>query len=239
MWVGCDPCNSSPPPAQGYGVFLKGRIPKGGVITMYPGTMHPGAAVESNAYDNAYLLCGGEGPETFTLDGCYYGGSADAFLETSRRMRAAGKGVNSSWLHVEPEPSDEAPAIDEVPGPREGGEGGGARDIGEIEVERMLALGHLINHNADNPTVEFKFARLPDSTLPLELQRLLPHAYAPGALRGRLAAVAVARHDLEVPAGRGAPGRELFADYGSCATKEGYRPWPRRGEGWKNINPMI
>mmetsp|Transcript_46169 Transcript_46169/g.147732 ORF Transcript_46169/g.147732 Transcript_46169/m.147732 type:complete len:161 (-) Transcript_46169:200-682(-) len=154
MWVGCDPCNSSPPPAQGYGVFLKGRIPKGGVITMYPGTMHPGAAVESNAYDNAYLLCGGEGPETFTLDGCYYGGSADAFLETSRRMRAAGKGVNSSWLHVEPEPSDEAPAIDEVPGPREGGEGGGARDIGEIEVERMLALGHLINHNADNPTCE-------------------------------------------------------------------------------------
>lgn len=85
-----------------------------------------------------------------------------------------------------------------------------------LDRRNVLALGHLINHRADQPSVRMMFVPLPED-YPPDLLMLAPNVNARPDKTRRWIIAAVAIREIHESEG------ELFLDYGRCPKSVGWQ----------------
>ena len=236
-------------PDAGRGVFLlRGSIPAGAVVTLYPGLMlepqqfADQAVVTSEeaqaplpppfALGNAYLLLLRRQTTTLLVDGRPTGLSAARFAAEAGE---AGGPVNAAWLEEEEAGGGEARGGVHHPPPQPHNRPEQQqKQQEERRLQRAAALGHLLNHS---PDAQLAFDLCPMPTAALEgREHLLPALPwrsrgwrglfwgAGAAAEGDVRWVPLVRAVRAVEAARVGPPLELFVNYNRNPRELGFTP---------------
>lgn len=234
-------------PHAGDGAFLvAGAVPKGGIVTCYPGIVYDTARLDIRSVDlvdeafaplppaftfgNRYLLSDRVGARTLMVDGCPMDLSAQTFASAALDARARGVPVNEDWVEwwrgdAEGLAAEENGLFDEEDVPVVTSTSRERSGLLESLASRQTALGQKLNHppagTEENVGYEMVAIR---TSFPETLQRFIPtlnDAATCGESAPRYVVVIQALRELRTDGGVPV---ELFLNYGRDPRDLGYRP---------------